>query len=373
MTTSILNGSPQSSALWTFPLSGGLDCRTILCLLNDKASLRTVTWGVRSSLKQRHNDALVAREVARHFGLQNVFYDADLSEEPIGDIVNRFLHAGEGRVDHISGYLDGFKIWKTLHEAGSHGIIRGDEAFGREGIADGPTDTRLFAMRHAAMPLWSDFAQLPPLSRFGLPAQIVPRYLEQRSNETLEGWRDRLQHQFRFQAILSALNDLKLPYVEVASPLMANSIVEAVRTLPDHLRTNKKLMRIIVQKIGPPIPAARYPAILMPGNIFQLPRMAEFLLDELTAARKGSSLPTELIDFALGRMTPVDHREPWRSRLSRLKRSIGALLPAREGATPRRIPGAPKVDFSVLAFRIVMISRMNGIFSDDAATLRRSA
>jgi hypothetical protein len=48
-------------------------------------------------------------------------------------------------------------------------------------------------------------------------------------------------------------------------------------------------------------------------------------------------------------------------------------LPAREGATPLRLPGAPKVDFNALAFRIVMITRMKGILSDDAAMLRHSA
>ena len=49
-------------AQWALPLSGGIDCRTILCLLKDPAGLKAVTWGLRASLHQKGNDAHVGAD-----------------------------------------------------------------------------------------------------------------------------------------------------------------------------------------------------------------------------------------------------------------------------------------------------------------------
>ena len=370
---SAISHAKFNSTQWVFPLSGGIDCRTLLCLINDKARLRTVTWGIRASLRQRNSDACVARDLAQRLGLENTFHQIDRSTEPVGDVFDRFLRAGEGRIDHVSGYMDGFQVWKTLHDGGVQGIIRGDEAFGRDGVAEGPPTLRSAAVRIAAMPVWSDFADLPPLAQFGIPAQEIPERLLWRDNESSETWRDRLQHQFRFPVVLSALNDLKLPYVEVAAPLLANSIVTEIRKLPDHLRTNKTLLRRIAQQLNPPVRVARYPATDLATDILKSAPVVAFLKDELAAIRKESTVPSDLLDSVLDKIVHAGAQERRSTIWRNLKRTFAAYIPERpKGVTPNSLPGRPPIDFNRMAFRIMLISRMQIILNEDAATLRVS-
>ena len=115
---------------WILPLSGGYDSRAILMMLKHRPGLKTVTWGQRNALNDTSSDAWVAGTLARHYGIENEYLETDISLEPVVRIFKRFLLAGEGRVDHISGYMDGLAIWKHFYESGTQGILRGDEAFG---------------------------------------------------------------------------------------------------------------------------------------------------------------------------------------------------------------------------------------------------
>ena len=74
----------------------------------------------------------MARSLAARLGVAHRYFstDHDSSSEPLRVIVHRFLVAGEGSIDHLSGYMDGFAIWRELFQAGITGIIRGDEGFG---------------------------------------------------------------------------------------------------------------------------------------------------------------------------------------------------------------------------------------------------
>ena len=350
---------------WALPLSGGVDCRTILCLLKDTAGLKAVTWGLRASLHQKDNDANVARSLATHFGLNHQYHETDLSGEPVEDIFHRYLVCGEGRIDHISGYMDGFRIWKTLYDSGVRGIIRGDQVFGRKTVLS-PSDVRA----SAGMPLWSDFRGLRRLDEFGISPQEVPETLSRRPQETLEGWRDRLQQHYRVPFVLAALSDLKLPYVEIISPLLSGSLVEEIRKLPDHLRTNKALLRTIVQSLSPDVGYARYLATEFTAGILESPRIVELLREDLSSNRADVVVPREFIKYVLsGLAMSVRHRRPmgWRS----LRRLAGAHLPSwivrkRKKKTSR----TPTLDPNALAFRVYLVARMHDMLAEDAASLR---
>ena len=114
---------------WAITLSGGVDCRAILCLLKERHGLRAVTWGLRTSLSEPTNDAQIALRLARHFGLEHRYFETDLTDEPVERLFERFIANGEGRIDHISGYADGFRLWSQLvdsrnprHRAGRSGL-----------------------------------------------------------------------------------------------------------------------------------------------------------------------------------------------------------------------------------------------------------
>src|SRR5690606_8098190 len=121
---------------WALPLSGGYDSRGLLLSLQRSGAaskaLNCVTWGERAALDDKRSDAWIARELAHATGAQHRYFelDADAAFESHDELVQRFIVAGDGRVASISGYLDGFRLWKTLLDEGVQGVIRGDEAFG---------------------------------------------------------------------------------------------------------------------------------------------------------------------------------------------------------------------------------------------------
>jgi hypothetical protein len=69
--------------------------------------------------------------LAKFYGLEIEFVKrGQLSKDPLSKVFSRYLVAGEGRVDGISGHYDGFDLWKSLHDDNCHGVVRGDEVFG---------------------------------------------------------------------------------------------------------------------------------------------------------------------------------------------------------------------------------------------------
>ena len=101
-------------------MSGGHDSRALLVgLLQAERRPVCVTWGLESSLAQPGNDAFVARQLAEHFGLEHRYFALDFPDEPVRDVLTRFLIAGEGRADDFSGYTDGMKLWQNLFESGT--------------------------------------------------------------------------------------------------------------------------------------------------------------------------------------------------------------------------------------------------------------
>jgi hypothetical protein len=352
---------------WALPLSAGTDSRGILCLLKDTAGLRAVTWGLRESLREKKNDAFLARELARHFGLQHQYYPTDLSDDSVDQVFHRFLICGEGRIDHVSGYMDGLRMWKSLYESGVRGIIRGDVVFGRNPVAS-EYDARM----SAGMPLWSDFSGLPSLENFGLPEQRVPAALLQRREESTQTWQDRLHQQYRIPIVQAALGDLKLPYVESVSPLLSGSLVEAIRTLPDDLRTGKSLWRSIVRSLSPDIEFSKYEATESLTDILASTPVVEFLRHDLSVARADSVLPREFLQYVLTGLSKTAPPRPSRY-LKRFRRLTSTHLPAwaKKAAKTMR-PSAPHVlDPNQLAFRAHIILRMNELLSEDAAARLR--
>jgi hypothetical protein len=260
---------------WVLPLSGGLDSRMILLWLENRKNLRTVTWGTSEAPQIPESDASIAQQVAKHLNVHNEYLPIEPGEIAAEEIMQRFLQAGEGRVDHISGYLDGFNLWNQLVRNQIKGIIRGDECFGIRSAK------RLEGSRHVnRLYLWADYPPKPSLADFQLThlgEQVLPEFLQRRRKESNENWRDRLYVEFRIPTVLAALNDLKSAYVDVANPLLVRPIVEQVRVLPAHLRSRKILARKLVQERDIGIPYATRVAIATSRRALNTQEMRRFL------------------------------------------------------------------------------------------------
>ena len=349
---------------WIVPLSGGVDSRGVLSLLvRNGARPHTLTWGLLHSMGREGNDASIAREIASYYDLKHTYHALDVHKPPVEVVFDRFIKQGEGRIDEIAGYVDGFAIWKHLHDSEVAGIFRGDEVFGY------PLMTSIEkVLRYHGQVLWNDFTTMRSLEELGLPPQEAPDILRPRPGESLSLWRDRLCQAVDVQFALSALNDLKLSYVEVANPLLARRIVYLVRTLPDEERDEKRLCTKIVRSIGPKIDFAEHDAIGTIGGFLRSPATAEFLQDELSSHTAASVLPSALLDDIVANMYV---EAPDRSRKVRYCTAARAFPRRVHNKLSRVLRGTESyfVGYNRLALRAFIICRATQLLHEDAAVV----
>jgi hypothetical protein len=370
---SACSGYEFDASKWVFSLSGGIDSRTLLTLFHERAGIRTITWGCSTSPQQSWNDARIAAAVAAKLGVENRFFPTDLTDEPRDQLIQRFLVAGEGRISNISPFLDGFALWKTLRDEELDGIMRGDEAFGSRFVRNS------YEARHTAkLTMLTDYFAPAHIEALGLAKQCIPPQLAQRQSETLATWRDRLYQQYRMPKFLAGLTDLKAAYVEVVNPLLADTILRCVRTLPDHLRTGKHLWREIARSRSMGIPFARRPAVLPLQSFLNDTPMLISMLTEMESRQVGDVLTSELRahvceTIAAALRIDADHREKGRS-----PGPLALFAPESARNLARRwIAMKPVLEPMVFAFRAFIVSRMSSLLRSDSealsADLRRAA
>lgn len=322
------------------------------------SQLKTITWGLSESINENGNDAKVAAELAQTLNVQHSYFHTDISREPIEQIIDRFILCGEGRIDHLAGYMDGLEIWRRLAaEEGIYGVIRGDEGFGWL-----PVSSELTVRYAIGCALCSDYANLENISRdFGIPAQEFPLEFLRKSEESLESWRDRLYHSFRLPTILAALSDIKYSYVEVINPLLSRVILKQVRELPDSSRTNKSLFKEIVKEISPSIPYASKEANAMPQNLLKKKEIVEVIKNKIQSESAKHIFNEDFINYILAHVQTEGLSN--QKTTGKFKKTAKSLIP---GFIKNRIRDTglkAKVDGNTLAFRVYIIVRMNEILS----------
>ena len=349
---------------WALPLSGGYDSRGILCYLIDKDpdihNLLTITWGLKSSLGKKDNDAFVARELAARLKLANNYYTNDLSEEPIEKVIKRFLLLGEGRIDTISDYLDGFKMWKKIFEDGIQGIIRGDEGFGCKSYS-----SKQAVRINQSCALCSDFSNLKDYLRYGFSSQSLPQLLDQREGEELNIWCDRLFHEYTLPTEFAALSDLKLSYVEQINPLLSRNILHTVRQLPGHLRAGKILFKKIVHSLSPDIAYAKNASSASPGEILKQEHIVNYMIKSLSSDISTTLFPAQFLNSVLKGIKTSDKLISNSGHSFSLRFFIGKITPRFVKEALRKEVMLHSVDGNILAFRVLLICKMNEILNDD--------
>lgn len=346
---------------WVLPLSGGYDSRCILAVLDhiglDIRELVTITWGLAKRRHKKGSDAEVAKKVADHFDLKNEFLLTNPTSEPLEKLIERFFVCGEGRIDHMAGYLDGFKVWKTLFECNVQGIIRGDVC-----LTSKPAENELYVRNWQGFSLCSEYSSLTEYER--RLEQRVPEKFNRRSNESLEQWRDRLYQQFRIPVVLSALSDLKLCYVEVVNPLLSKGIVMKVRSLPDHLKNQKSIFKNYVKFLLPNIEIARDGATVDTSLIFNTKEMNNLLLNELQSAEATSIFSERFLEHIRMNLRENNAYDFNKSRAkSFLKRILPVWVKSKYTFAKKR---KLNLSYDKIAFRIFTVIRMKKLFTQDA-------
>lgn len=351
---------------WVLPLSGGFDSRAILLMLQQRRGLRTVTWGQAEAIRQRGNDASVARQVAAAVGVEHQYYETDLSDEPVEKLLDRYLTAGDGRTDGFVAYADGFRAWRLFFESGVRGVIRGEHGFGPGAGPELKNHAQVLQL--CSMTRWRDFAGTPPLAAFGLPQldeQPLPQSYAPHDWESPADWRDRLYQLYRIPAYHAGLNDLKAAYVEIATPLLVREILSLTRTYPDHLRNDKRVFREVVAPLDLPIRYARDSALVTPGQLLEISAVRELLCDELSSQDLRGALSAQFADHLLNSWP----RPAARSRAGywqRCRKQLHLRVPA---SLRRRLRGngkAKSLDVRWIALRAYIVSRMLNRLEADA-------
>lgn len=348
-------------ATWHLMLSGGLDSRCILLMLEDKAGLHSITWGLASALGNPDSDAVVARKLADHFGVSHEYFATDIAVESIGTVFERLLVAGEARTDTMSAYMDGCRIWARLFNANITGVIRGDVVFSPYHVYSEADVRRI----DGAM-FMSDFGNLARYSQVFGENQYWPESFHRRMGETLSTWRDRLTYQYRAPVIWAALNEIKSAYVEVMNPLLSRRILQVIASLPDHLRDGRSLYRKIISDLSPPIEFAGQNAIQHSASILSNASVSQYLRASLNSARARDLLPGELVDYILGSMPtrPAHPRVP-----GRLPKFFKRLIPQRLRMAKQRLTQPRDMDVSLLAIRAHIIVEMDRRLAEDSRVL----
>jgi len=342
-------------------LSGGYDSRAALYYLQDKVK-HTLSWGLKSSLHDPFTDAAVAGRVAGYLHTRHQFLETDQHQLNFEQIFNRFLQAGEGRIDHIQTFTDGMEMWARIAGQGFRGVIRADEVFGWLPVKN-EQDTRL----SVAFNRLEDFANLQSPEAYGLPVQSFPDFYHRQEGESVDDWRDRLYQQYRVTFIQTALHELVYPYVELVNPLLMDEIVKLTHTLPSALRTSKRLYTEIVAGLIPLIPFAQKPSIPEPEDIVKAPAVMQMIREEITSTEAKRVLSPEMVQWVVQHMKADEAKASrvvptWKVRAKR-------MLPFGIKKMLRHSIMQYKADANQLAFRNYLILKAGNMLAQDGKAM----
>ena len=347
---------------WVLPLSGGFDSRAIACFITkekkDAKDLKSITWGLKNSINQRDTDAFVAKKIANCLNINHTYFETDVTSDSIEVVFDRFIKASEGSIDHISGYADGFAIWKKLFDSGVKGIIRGDEGFGWHAVV---SDSNV--RYSVGLVMCSDFANLDDYESCGFLKQEIPEYLNKREDETKEQWRDRLYHQYRIPVVLAALSDIKLSYVEIVNPLLTHNIISQVQKMPDELRTEKALFKKIVKTISPNVGFAKKGSIANVEEIIKTPEALNLIISELNSIYIKEIFSETFINKVIKKISQPQHSL---NKKNVFKRLIKKYFPMVIKDAFRKRISKPNIDYYKIAFRIYLTGKACKMFESDS-------
>ncbi len=337
---------------WTLPLSGGYDSRAILQFLGENKSkgFKSITWGTHNSLNNKKSDAYVAELVAQKFETNHSFLEVDPDIENIANVIERFVCACEGRIDKISGYVDGMKLWNKLHKSGIKGIIRGDQALGAHEVQS-PNEV----YNDVGFTLLEDFSNTRKISKLlGDYIQKRPTYLTQQESESLQTWNERLYQIYRVPTIVAALNGIKLNYVEVVSPYFTRSIINFIRQLPDDARTNKKLFMAITNKFNTHIPYASTNAHINLKSWLRQEKTMNVILEQFYYGKSSIDVfPKSYINY----ITNKNNSNFLINQINKVR---------------NKLQGKNMIlDFNRIAFRSLIITKMHDIIKEDLSFMKK--
>ncbi|TXD97485.1 hypothetical protein ES754_00370 [Psychrobacter frigidicola] len=239
----IVNSYPKGQVL--MPLSGGLDSRLLLALskkanLDDKLTL--VNWGV-ANREDVFDDKVAAQRVADFYGKDLLDMSLPAHIDSYNQVLDSFVEASEGRIDHFNAFTDGFKMWDKFFQNGYRMIVRGDIPF-PAGFCLDELQIRIMM----GLELFSDYSNIDSFN-VKKYSELQSEFLTKRlDGESLTRWRDRTFTGIRVPIVLAAFSHQISGFTENRTPMLNWTLFKLYMGLPDKEKGDKLHIRKLWKK-----------------------------------------------------------------------------------------------------------------------------
>ena len=242
-----LQGGEGATAVF---LSGGCDSRAILGYARQIPQLCTVSWGLDNLAPG--TDAEIAERLASLCRARHLFLRRDA--ESFGQPFEEAADCTEYQSDVAAFHPQEFRLMRLLRESGFRRVVRGDEIFGWKKR----TDSRLAAMTAVGLRGFGSVQGLAGFFRADMARRLAAEdefHIDQLAARAPVGsasqFKDHLYFTQRLQNYLNSCAVPKQRLLEHANPLLADEVLDFLSLVPDDLRSDKRLLRLLVERRFP--------------------------------------------------------------------------------------------------------------------------
>jgi asparagine synthetase B (glutamine-hydrolysing) len=314
-------------------LSGGLDSRGILGVLNELGTrpTRALGWGLRDDIPD--SDAWTAKQLAGEFKLDFSFlvYDTDQLAETATD----WVYVSELANDNIGWYGEGMGAVRKFYTTGADFTFVGDEAWGWRGYAANETEARGHVFPTSLPPRLRSMVRSDQVARFeSVYEESLGRIMQPCENTDATDRKDFLYLHGRVARFIFSLGYYREIASEMRRPFLSNQVLEVVRRLPMEFRVHKNLYISMLQRCLPR--TMKYPDMDVPSlpdwphDLRYKEPMRSFFRELLNFSNLEDSPLGTLIDrtaferardeFFSSKVQPTNRRLSTKHRIKRLAR-----------------------------------------------------
>lgn len=350
------------------PLSGGFDSRLLLGLISNSkllTNVKLINWGVPQDLGL-FDDKQAALRIAKYYNKDIIDTYLPKEVDDFDGILNNFIKACEGRIDHFNAFTDKFKLWENIIKAEYPFIIRGDIPY-----TEGVDVNNKQARAHLGLNRLLDYKNVINFDFDGYIALQRDFDIKIDSNESLISWRDRLYPQWRVPMVISAFSDQISAYTENRAPMMSWSLYKLYMGLPDKSKGNKAhIVKLWKKYEKSRVPTNATPSLLSMNSYFDNSKGRKYLINKLSRIENDSFISTQLIKDI--RRHLINHSKRHKSSTNsmdvlkiKLKNWVSDKLPPLAKA---KLKAKSPLNISEItfAYRVVMIDKIINMFNSDS-------
>lgn len=349
------------------PLSGGYDSRLLLALMQSDRKLSKVdviNWGVASN--GLFDDKKASKKIAYYYGIKYIDRYLPSSISNFSEFLQRYIAAGDCRIDHFNAYTDHFDLWEQLYKIGVKLIIRGEHPY-----PDMIALNEKMARTHTGINLFKDYSNV---TDYDLDEWIELQNdfdsIRRLKDESLIQWRDRLFADLRNPIVISAFSDIINGYVENRAPMLSGESFMHYINLKDSHKGNKShIVRLSKKMDNSHIGFDAEPAIPSHDDVFFNPEGLNFLKNYLQNCIGKSCMKEGLIVSVIDNLPHYPEAD---RRNRNIQIFIVRFLSARlDGFIKAFLKSKRKLTLSpvTLAYRIVMADMAVKMYSKDARNI----